>query len=89
MIPIFSSLSANWPMRTTIFIFWALIILRRDWQRATQRLMLRCGLRPDGGEGHLAQAEHLYRGYGDYDGALAELEDRAPSICRMMLEFWN
>jgi serine/threonine-protein kinase len=31
-------------------------------------------LRPDAGEVHLAQAEHLYRGYLDYDGALAELE---------------
>jgi TolB-like protein/Tfp pilus assembly protein PilF len=31
-------------------------------------------LRPDGGEAHLARAEHLYRGYLDYDGALAELE---------------
>ena len=31
-------------------------------------------LRPDAGEIHLARAEHLYRGYLDYDGALAELE---------------
>jgi serine/threonine-protein kinase len=31
-------------------------------------------LRPDAGETHLARAEHLYRGYLDYDGALAELE---------------
>jgi TolB-like protein/Tfp pilus assembly protein PilF len=31
-------------------------------------------LRPDAGEAHLARAEHLYRGYLDYDGALAELE---------------
>ena len=31
-------------------------------------------LRPDGGEAHLAKAEHLYRGYLDYDGALRELE---------------
>ena len=30
-------------------------------------------LRPDAGEAHLARAEHLYRGYLDYDGALAEL----------------
>jgi TolB-like protein/Flp pilus assembly protein TadD/predicted Ser/Thr protein kinase len=29
---------------------------------------------PGAGEAHLAQAEHLYRGYKDYDGALAELE---------------
>src|ERR1700746_3851484 len=31
-------------------------------------------LRPDGGEAHLARAEHLYRGYFDYDGALAQLD---------------
>jgi TolB-like protein/class 3 adenylate cyclase len=31
-------------------------------------------LRPDAGEAHLARAENLYRGYLDYDGALAELE---------------
>jgi TolB-like protein/Tfp pilus assembly protein PilF len=31
-------------------------------------------LKPDSGEAHFAQAVHLYRGYGDYDGALAKLE---------------
>ena len=31
-------------------------------------------LRPDAGEAHLARAENLYRGYLDYDRALAELE---------------
>jgi tetratricopeptide (TPR) repeat protein len=31
-------------------------------------------LRPDGGEAHFARAGHLYRGYLDYQGALAELE---------------
>jgi serine/threonine protein kinase/tetratricopeptide (TPR) repeat protein len=31
-------------------------------------------LRPDAGEAHLARAGHLYHGYLDYDGALAELE---------------
>jgi TolB-like protein/class 3 adenylate cyclase/Tfp pilus assembly protein PilF len=31
-------------------------------------------LRPDAGEAHLARAENLYRGYLDYDGALADLE---------------
>jgi serine/threonine protein kinase/tetratricopeptide (TPR) repeat protein len=30
-------------------------------------------LKPESGEAHLAQALHLYRGYLDYDGALAEL----------------
>ena len=31
-------------------------------------------LRPEAGEAHLARAENLYRGYLDYDGALAELD---------------
>jgi TolB-like protein/Tfp pilus assembly protein PilF len=31
-------------------------------------------LRPDAGEAHLARAQHLYYGYRDYDGALAELD---------------
>ena len=31
-------------------------------------------LRPDAGEGHLARAENLYRGYYDFDGALSELD---------------
>ena len=31
-------------------------------------------LHPDAGEAHLARAEHLYRGYLDYSGALRELE---------------
>jgi TolB-like protein len=31
-------------------------------------------LRPDAGEVHLARAQDLYRGYLDYNGALAELE---------------
>jgi len=31
-------------------------------------------LRPDAGEAHHARAENLYRGYLDFDGALAELE---------------
>ncbi|MEY2539216.1 MAG: hypothetical protein QOG67_2956 [Verrucomicrobiota bacterium] len=31
-------------------------------------------LRPDAGEAHLLKAEHLYRGYLDYDGARAEVE---------------
>jgi TolB-like protein/class 3 adenylate cyclase len=37
-------------------------------------------LRPDAGEAHLAQAEHLYRGYLDYDGALKELEIARQSL---------
>jgi serine/threonine-protein kinase len=35
---------------------------------------------PDAGETHLAHAENLYRGYLDYDGALAELEAAVPSL---------
>jgi serine/threonine protein kinase/tetratricopeptide (TPR) repeat protein len=31
-------------------------------------------LRPDAGDAHLARAGHLYRGYLDYESALAELE---------------
>src|SRR4029077_13392166 len=31
-------------------------------------------LRPDAGEAHIARAGHLYRGYLDYNGALAEVE---------------
>jgi serine/threonine protein kinase/tetratricopeptide (TPR) repeat protein len=31
-------------------------------------------IRPNAGEAHLARANHLYNGYLDYDGALAELE---------------
>src|SRR4029453_1840998 len=31
-------------------------------------------IRPNAGEAHLARAWHLYNGYLDYEGALAELE---------------
>jgi tetratricopeptide (TPR) repeat protein len=37
-------------------------------------------LRPDAGEAHLARAEHLYRGYLDYNGALRELEIARQSL---------
>jgi serine/threonine-protein kinase len=37
-------------------------------------------LQPDGGEAHLARAEHLYRGYLDYDAALTELEVARKSL---------
>ena len=37
-------------------------------------------LRPDAGEAHLARAQNLYRGYLDYDAALAELEVAAKSL---------
>jgi len=37
-------------------------------------------LRPDAGEAHLARAENLYRGYLEYDRALAELEAARQSL---------
>ena len=37
-------------------------------------------LRPDAGEVHVARAGHLYRGYHDYDGALAELESARETL---------
>ena len=37
-------------------------------------------LQPDAGEAHLARAELLYRGYLDYDGALAQLEVARKSL---------
>jgi tetratricopeptide (TPR) repeat protein len=37
-------------------------------------------LRPGAGEAHLARAGHLYRGYDDYDGTLAELEAARQSL---------
>ena len=37
-------------------------------------------LHPDAGEVHLARAQNLYRGYLDYDGALAELEIAAKTL---------
>jgi TolB-like protein/Tfp pilus assembly protein PilF len=37
-------------------------------------------LRPDAGEAHLARAEHLYRGYLDYQGALGELAAASRSL---------
>lgn len=41
---------------------------------ADSAIQAAAGLRPDSGETHLARAENLYRGYLDYDRALAELE---------------
>src|SRR5207237_745871 len=37
-------------------------------------------LQPDAGEAHLARAEHLYRGYLDYPGAVVELEIAQKSL---------
>jgi len=37
-------------------------------------------IRPDAGEAHLARAGHLYRGYRDFAGALAELETAGKTL---------
>jgi serine/threonine-protein kinase len=37
-------------------------------------------LNPNAGEAHLARAQNLYRGYLDYDGALAELDVAAKTL---------
>src|SRR5216110_834132 len=37
-------------------------------------------LRPDAGDTHLARAENLYRGYLDYEGALAELDAASQTL---------
>jgi TolB-like protein/class 3 adenylate cyclase/Flp pilus assembly protein TadD len=37
-------------------------------------------LRPDAGEAHLARAQNLYRGYLEYDAALAELDVAAQTL---------
>jgi TolB-like protein/class 3 adenylate cyclase/cytochrome c-type biogenesis protein CcmH/NrfG len=37
-------------------------------------------LDPDAGEAHLARAEHLYHGYRDYSGALAEIQLAARTL---------
>ena len=61
--------------RTINSIFSASTIPPRDWLLAEiAALDAAFRLRPDAGEAHLARGEHLYRGYLDYDGALAELE---------------
>src|SRR5438093_6038987 len=54
----------------TNFTSMALTILLRGWRQRKQAFRIR----PNAGEAHLARAFHLYNGYLDYDGALAELE---------------
>jgi TolB-like protein/tRNA A-37 threonylcarbamoyl transferase component Bud32/Flp pilus assembly protein TadD len=44
-------------------------------------------LRPEAGEAHLARAENLYRGYLDYQGALAELEVASQTMPNSALVF--
>ena len=57
----------------TSFTSLALTILLRGWpaEAAVEKAFR---IRPNAGEAHLARAHHLYNGYLDYDGALAELE---------------
>ena len=57
------------------FISTGSTIPRPDWPwRRTRSEHSAFRPKPDSGEAHLARAVHLYRGYLDYDGALAELE---------------
>src|SRR4030095_834452 len=56
------------------------------WDRTPERLALAEAaiqaafrLRPDASDVHLARAWHLYWGYRNYDGALAEVESARPS----------
>jgi TolB-like protein/Tfp pilus assembly protein PilF len=48
--------------------------------RAEAALQMAFRLRPETGEVHLARAENLYRGYLDYEGALAELDVASQTI---------
>jgi serine/threonine protein kinase/Tfp pilus assembly protein PilF len=47
---------------------------------AEAALQAASSLRPDAGETHLARGQNLYWAYGDYDGALAELEVARQSL---------
>ena len=64
----------------TAFISSASTILRRASRLAESAVQAASRLRPNAGETHLARAQNLYRGYLDYDGALAELEVAAQSL---------
>lgn len=54
---------------------------------AEEALRMAFRLRPDAGEAHLARAENLYRGYLDYQGALAELEIASQAVPNNPLGF--
>ena len=63
------------------------VLYNRDVDRTPARLALAKAaidaafrLRPDAGETHLARAGHLYYGYRDYHGALAELETASKTL---------
>ena len=58
----------------------ATTILLPAWLWPKRLLRAAFRLRPDSGEAHLARAQNLYRGYLDYDGALAELEVAAQTL---------
>ena len=58
----------------TSFTSMGLTILPRGWRQRKQPSEEAFRIRPNAGEAHLARAFHLYNGYLDYDGALAELE---------------
>ena len=58
----------------TRFTSLASTILLRGWRSAEAAIQEAFRIRPNAGEAHLARAFHLYNGYLDYDGALAELE---------------
>ena len=64
----------------TSFTFLALTILLRGWRQRKQPIEKAFRIRPNAGEAHLARAFHLYNGYLDYDGALAELEIARQSL---------
>ncbi len=49
-------------------------ILLRGWRQREAAVREAFRIRPNAGEAHRARAQHLYNGYLDYDGALAELE---------------
>jgi len=69
----FSMPIAYSPLLTTAFIS-LVTIIRCAAALAEAAIATAFRLRPDAGEAHLARAQNLYRGYLDYNGALAELE---------------
>ena len=78
--PSFLRLIAAWPWLMTSFTSLALTILLRGWRQRKQPSEKAFRIRPNAGEAHLARAHHLYNGYLDYDGALAELEVARQSL---------
>jgi serine/threonine-protein kinase len=56
------------------FLFWGEDHTAARLALAEAAIQVAARLRPDAGETHLVRAENLYRGYRDYEGAIAELE---------------